>query len=271
MLSTLSPHRLIAVQGEAKRHKVTVTLTAHFLAERAGEGLFPWEYDGEIENGSDETIVVDRRTWLIQNGVGASQKQRVHGLTITGDRPIIAPGKCAYFRTGVPLNYDTGWMEGTLHCRVLRTGKQFDIIIPRFPLNKSNPGVALRPRLRWAEATSELVVTPGQARTVRERLDRFANAAVDTLSTHTFPPAIRYVVEDFLLREHLHNEIKDFVPLAQLNTRYPLLGCLIDLRTSDLYITALIEKYGIYEYGVELIKFGRNPKEVDEYFAARAG
>src|ERR1700730_13274153 len=111
LTTTLSQAQPIAGTGRAERLDVIVTLRAYYLPERAGAGLFPWGYDYRIYNGSDEAIGVDWRSWLTQIGRGPAQKEEVEGLTIVGHRPIILPGEWSpWFRTGVPLNFDTGWM-----------------------------------------------------------------------------------------------------------------------------------------------------------------
>jgi uncharacterized protein affecting Mg2+/Co2+ transport len=278
MLSTLSIARPITVIGRAKRLRVTVTLTVYYLVDR--NGLYLWGYRYRIHNRSDEAIVVKRRSWVAKNG--DRDEQEVFGFTIVGERPIIWPGRRSrWFRTGVPLNFNTGSMRGTLHCQIARTGQEFDIDIPKFDLNVSNPGVVPGPRLRWAEPSTG-VLTPGEARAVRELLEDFERADVARLATCQFPASIRYDVEDFLLREHLLNVYKNHAALSELNMRarskdrpLQLFGCMIDVKMSDLYITDLRKYYNrVDEYGIELVKFGPNPQllsEVDAYFAARAG
>jgi ApaG protein len=145
LTTTIDEVQPIWAGGHAERLDVIVTLTAYYLAERAAARLFPWGYQYRIFNGSDEPFEVERRSWRMVQARGRRQGT-FHAPTITGKRPIIWPGEWSeWFRTGVPLECDTGSMRGWLHCRILSTGEKFDIKIEKFHLNASNPGVVPKP------------------------------------------------------------------------------------------------------------------------------
>jgi ApaG protein len=114
---------------------VKVSVRSFFLADKSNpdEGEFFWAYRIRIENQSDETVQVLKRTWHITDAHGRTQS--VHGDGVVGETPVIDPGKMFEYTSGTPLNTPSGFMRGMYHAVVVPTGEKLDLTIPAFSLD----------------------------------------------------------------------------------------------------------------------------------------
>ncbi|MDO9709065.1 Co2+/Mg2+ efflux protein ApaG [Paracraurococcus lichenis] len=122
---------------------VRVTVRTYFLADQSepARGHFAWAYRVTIANEGRRTVQLLRRTWLITDGQGRTQ--RVHGEGVVGEKPVLEPGESFEYTSGTPLATPSGIMRGTYHMMVAETGEPFDVEIPAFSLDSPHQPHAL--------------------------------------------------------------------------------------------------------------------------------
>lgn len=120
---------------QATTRGVRVTVRNSYLADqsRPEEGTYAWAYSIRIENFSRETVQLLRRTWLITDARGRTQ--RVHGAGVVGQQPVLEPGEAFEYTSGTPLETPSGFMTGTYHMVATGSGEAFDVAIPTFSLD----------------------------------------------------------------------------------------------------------------------------------------
>ncbi|MEM9532212.1 MAG: Co2+/Mg2+ efflux protein ApaG [Pseudomonadota bacterium] len=117
---------------------VNVTARPLFLADQSDTSAqrYVFSYRIDIANGSDETLLLLSRYWLITHGSG--RVEEVSGDGVVGQQPEIAPGETHRYSSGAILESPVGTMEG--HYLMRRPdGRKVKVRIPRFRL--SMPGV----------------------------------------------------------------------------------------------------------------------------------
>lgn len=112
---------------------VGVRVSVSYLADQSepGRGRWFWAYHIRIENGSDRTVQLLTRHWIITDGRGA--RHSVEGEGVVGEQPVIAPGASYDYVSGCPLSTPTGAMQGSYRM-VDDEGRTFDVAIPKFAL-----------------------------------------------------------------------------------------------------------------------------------------
>ncbi len=122
---------------------IQVSISAHFLPDqsRPAERRFFWAYQVRIENQGDATVQLLRRTWLITDGHGRTQ--RVHGDGVVGKQPTLRPGEAFDYTSGTPLDTPSGIMRGTYHMTATETGEEFDVAVPAFSLDSPHQDIRL--------------------------------------------------------------------------------------------------------------------------------
>jgi ApaG protein len=114
---------------------IRVSVRSFYLADQSkpAEGQFVWAYRVKIENEGHEAVQLLRRTWLITDANGRTQ--RVHGPGVIGQQPVIEPGESFEYTSGTPLETGSGYMTGAYHMVVSDSGEKFDVEIPMFSLD----------------------------------------------------------------------------------------------------------------------------------------
>jgi ApaG protein len=114
---------------------IRVSVRSFYLADQSGpdEGRYVWAYRIHIENVGTATVQLLRRTWLITDAHGRTQ--RVHGDGVVGQQPTLAPGETFEYTSGTPLDTPSGIMRGLYHMVETATGEAFDVTIPAFSLD----------------------------------------------------------------------------------------------------------------------------------------
>lgn len=127
MMDALFPHA-------ADTDGVGVRVSVSYLADQSepGRGRWFWAYHIRIENGSDRTVQLLTRHWIITDGRGA--RHSVEGEGVVGEQPVIAPGASYDYVSGCPLSTPTGAMQGSYRM-VDDEGRTFDVAIPKFALS----------------------------------------------------------------------------------------------------------------------------------------
>ncbi len=119
---------------------IRVSVRSFYLADqsRPAEGTHVWAYRIRIDNFSRETVQLLRRTWLITDARGRTQ--RVHGEGVVGQQPVLEPGEAFEYTSGTPLETPSGFMTGTYHMVAIDSGETFDVAIPAFSLDSPGSG-----------------------------------------------------------------------------------------------------------------------------------
>jgi ApaG protein len=126
---------------EALTHGVRVTVRTFYLADQSEpeRSHFVWAYRVGIANEGSRTVQLLRRTWLITDALGRTQ--RVHGEGVIGEQPVLEPGESFEYTSGTPLSTPSGFMRGTYHMVSRDSGEAFDVAIPTFSLDSPHqPG-----------------------------------------------------------------------------------------------------------------------------------
>ncbi len=120
---------------EATTRGIRVRVQTVFLEDQSDPdaGSWAWAYRVEIANLSGVTVQLLKRTWLITDARG--QTQRVHGEGVVGEQPVLEPGESFAYTSGTPLATPSGFMRGAYHMIATATGEAFDALIPPFSLD----------------------------------------------------------------------------------------------------------------------------------------
>jgi len=114
---------------------IRVSVQPEYLSERSdpAENRWVWAYHVTIANEGKETVQLLRRTWIITDSQGRTQ--RVHGPGVVGEQPVLGPGERFQYTSATPLATPSGFMHGLYHMVATRTGETFDVAIPPFALD----------------------------------------------------------------------------------------------------------------------------------------
>ena len=114
---------------------VRVSVRTFYLADQSepDRSHYVWAYRVTISNEGRQAVQLLKRTWLITDALGRTQ--RVHGDGVVGERPVLDPGESFEYTSGTPLTTPSGFMRGTYHMVLADTGEGFDVAIPTFSLD----------------------------------------------------------------------------------------------------------------------------------------
>ena len=93
---------------------------------------FVFAYYITIENGSNQTVQLQRRHWFITDGAG--QVREVEGEGVIGQKPILAPGASHSYQSYCELDTDIGKMHGNYLMQRQADLEMLEVIIPEFVL-----------------------------------------------------------------------------------------------------------------------------------------
>jgi ApaG protein len=118
----------------AVTRQIEVTVEPNFQPERssAEKHRFFWSYTVVITNSGAETVQLKARHWVITDAAG--RMEEVRGEGVVGEQPVLAPGECFEYTSGVPLPTASGFMAGSYQM-VTDTGEPFEINVPAFSLD----------------------------------------------------------------------------------------------------------------------------------------
>ena len=120
---------------EARTGDIVVRVHAMFIedASEPEAGRYVWAYRVAVENHSEHTVQLLRRTWKITDGSGTIS--HVHGEGVVGEQPVIEPGQAFDYVSGTPLSTPSGFMTGVYLLKDRESGALFDVAIPVFSLD----------------------------------------------------------------------------------------------------------------------------------------
>jgi ApaG protein len=95
-------------------------------------GKYLFIYNIYIENTGVETVQLLKRHWYIFDSLNGLIE--VEGEGVVGKKPILNPGESHSYTSWCPLSSEIGRMEGVFTMLNVRTGVEFEVIIPSFQL-----------------------------------------------------------------------------------------------------------------------------------------
>lgn len=95
------------------------------------EGQYVYAYTIRIENQSESNVQLLSRKWTITDA--KEQIQRVEGIGVVGEQPVIPPGESYTYTSGAVISTATGTMCGSYTMQNAE-GDQFEADIPTFAL-----------------------------------------------------------------------------------------------------------------------------------------
>lgn len=113
---------------------ITITVETRYLPDHsdpAGD-RFIFGYLISIENGSEYTVQLLRRHWIIVDANGNTRE--VEGEGVVGVQPVLSPGETHQYASYCDLSTDLGKMRGTYLMTRLDDNTFFDVPIPEFKL-----------------------------------------------------------------------------------------------------------------------------------------
>jgi len=113
---------------------ITVNVSPRYLDDQSqpDKSYYVWSYDVEIINGSNTTLQLKERSWIITDANGHVEK--VQGAGVVGEQPILKSGDSFHYTSGCPLPTPSGIMVGT-YTMATDTGETFEVHIPAFSLD----------------------------------------------------------------------------------------------------------------------------------------
>ncbi|MDZ7626800.1 MAG: Co2+/Mg2+ efflux protein ApaG [Parvularculaceae bacterium] len=119
---------------ERTTNGIRISVKPTFLERQSdpSDELYVWSYTVRIHNGSEESVRLKTRHWLITNAKGLTEE--VKGVGVVGETPVIRPGEGYEYTSGAPLTTPSGIMVGRYGMETV-TGEPFEVEIPAFSLD----------------------------------------------------------------------------------------------------------------------------------------
>lgn len=116
------------------KYQFRVQVSPQYLAEQSDpqQELYVFAYTITITNVGEVSAQLISRTWNVNDAKGHTE--RVRGLGVVGQQPLLKPGEAFEYTSGTRLNTPTGTMHGSFFC-VAEDGEKFDTDIPMFVLD----------------------------------------------------------------------------------------------------------------------------------------
>lgn len=114
--------------------RFTIDVQTEYLPQQSlpGSSVFTFAYRITITNTGKVPAQLISRCWNINDANGVHQK--VKGLGVVGQQPLIQPGEHFSYSSGCRLSTPTGTMHGH-YFFVSVDGERFEVDIPIFVLN----------------------------------------------------------------------------------------------------------------------------------------
>ncbi|MBM3508330.1 MAG: Co2+/Mg2+ efflux protein ApaG [Alphaproteobacteria bacterium] len=114
---------------------IEITVKPMYLEEQSepASDHYVWAYWVRIENQGPETVQLRARHWRITDASGRLQED--HGEGISGEQPVLEPGKAFEYTSLRPLKTPSGIMAWTYEMDTAATGERFTVEIPPFSLD----------------------------------------------------------------------------------------------------------------------------------------
>lgn len=115
----------------AETQGVVVEVESRYIPDRSipDRDQYFFAYRIRITNDSAERVQLQRRHWIITDGLGRTEE--VEGPGVVGEQPWIEPGDAFQYESFCPLSTPTGCMKGRYQMLTSR-GEAFSAEIPQF-------------------------------------------------------------------------------------------------------------------------------------------
>ena len=112
---------------------IRVQVRTAYVPERSSprDNHYFFSYTVTISNEGQQSAQLVSRKWIISNAEG--EVERVEGLGVVGEQPLLAPGSAFEYTSFCPLQTPFGSMRGS-YLMVLDGGDSFEAEIAPFPL-----------------------------------------------------------------------------------------------------------------------------------------
>lgn len=113
---------------------IEISVEPHFLEDRSDpeRELYVWSYRVRITNHRSRCIQLTHRRWRVTDSRGGVQK--VDGIGVVGETPVIQSGDCYEYVSGVPLPTPSGLMGGA-YVFAVEDGATLEAKIPTVSLD----------------------------------------------------------------------------------------------------------------------------------------
>ena len=119
--------------SDATTRGVRIQVKSAYIPERSApdDSRYFFAYHVRISNEGRETVQLISREWIITHGEGG--EERVQGLGVVGQQPVLAPGQSFEYTSFCPLETPVGCMHGSYQMTT-SAGESFDATIAPFSL-----------------------------------------------------------------------------------------------------------------------------------------
>ncbi|MCQ8185845.1 Co2+/Mg2+ efflux protein ApaG [Parvularcula maris] len=120
--------------SEALTDGIRVRVSSDYLEDesRPEDSHYVWTYTVRIDNVSEKSVTLKRRTWHVHDAKGHSYV--VQGDGVVGEQPVLEPGDAFEYTSGTPLAAPSGMMFGSYEMD-REDGQVFEAMIPPFCLD----------------------------------------------------------------------------------------------------------------------------------------
>lgn len=113
--------------------QITITATPRYEKKQQMRGAqYVYSYRITILNESEYTVQLQRRYWLINDGL--EDERELEGAGVIGQMPMLKPGEKFEYESWCPLISEYGSMKGYYTFEELSTRSTFEVDVPQMVL-----------------------------------------------------------------------------------------------------------------------------------------
>lgn len=116
------------------KNQIHIEVAPRYLPEQSNpdEQLYVFAYTITLTNIGNSSAQLISRSWIVKDDSG--HIDRVNGLGVVGQQPLLQPGESFEYTSGVHLKTPNGTMHGS-YFFVTDEAERFDVSIPLFVLD----------------------------------------------------------------------------------------------------------------------------------------
>ena len=116
------------------KYQILTEVLPRYLPDQSApeQGIFAFAYTVSITNAGEIAAQLISRSWSVNDAAGHTE--RVRGLGVIGQQPLLQPGQTFEYTSGTRLRTPTGTMHGS-YFFVAEDGERFEADIPLFVLD----------------------------------------------------------------------------------------------------------------------------------------
>ena len=125
------------------KYQILTEVLPRYLPDQSApeQGIFAFAYTVSVTNTGEVAAQLISRQWNVNDAAGHTE--RVRGLGVVGQQPLLQPGQTFEYTSGTRLRTPTGTMHGS-YFFVAEDGERFDADIPMFVLDALSAGGSAR-------------------------------------------------------------------------------------------------------------------------------